>query len=41
VIMFTGAMEGLLRPGLETAFMLYSPRQKVEAEKRETVRTES
>jgi simple sugar transport system permease protein len=41
VIMFTGAMEGLLRPGLETAFMLYSPRQKVEAAKRETVSTES
>jgi ABC-type uncharacterized transport system permease subunit len=41
VIMFTGAMEGLLRPGLETAFMLYFPQQKAEAEKRETVGTES
>jgi simple sugar transport system permease protein len=40
VIMFTGAMEGLLRPGLETAFMLYSPRQKAEAAARETVGTE-
>ena len=41
VIMFTGAMEGLLRPGLESAFMLYSPRQKAEAVVRETVGTES
>jgi general nucleoside transport system permease protein len=41
VIMFTGAMEGLLRPGLETAFMLYFPQQKSEAEARETVGTES
>ena len=41
VIMFTGAMEGLLRPGLETAFMLYSPRQKSEAVARETVETEN
>ena len=41
VIMFTGAMEGLLRPGLETAFMLYFPEQKAEAQKRETVGTES
>jgi len=40
VIMFTGAMEGLLRPGLESAFMLYKPRQKVEAAARETVGTE-
>jgi len=41
VIMFTGAMEGLLRPGLESAFMLYSPRQKADAVARETVGTES
>jgi general nucleoside transport system permease protein len=40
VIMFTGAMEGLLRPGLEQAFMLYTPRQKAEATARETVGTE-
>ena len=40
VIMFTGAMEGLLRPGLESAFMLYLPRQKAEAVARETVGTE-
>lgn len=40
VIMFTGAMEGLLRPGLENAFMLYWPQQKVEAAARETVGTE-
>jgi simple sugar transport system permease protein len=41
VIMFTGAMEGLLRPGLENAFMLYLPRQKADAAARETVGTES
>ncbi|HVW91867.1 MAG TPA: ABC transporter permease [Devosia sp.] len=40
VIMFTGAMEGLLRPGLENAFMLYLPRQKADAVARETVGTE-
>ena len=40
VIMFTGAMEGLLRPGLERAFMIYTPRQKAEATARETVGTE-
>jgi len=40
VIMFTGAMEGLLRPGLESIFMLYTPRQKTEAVARETVGTE-
>jgi simple sugar transport system permease protein len=40
VIMFTGAMEGLLRPGLENAFMIYWPRQKSEAAARETVGTE-
>jgi len=41
VILFTGAMEGLLRPGLENAFMLYRPEQKAEAVARETVGTES
>ena len=40
VIMFTGAMEGLLRPGLENAFILFRPEQKAEAVKRETVGTE-
>ena len=40
VIMFTGAMEGLLRPGLEQVFMLYTPKQKAEATARETVGTE-
>ena len=40
VIMFTGAMEGLLRPGLENAFMVFGPRQKAEAMARETVGTE-
>ncbi|HTJ58316.1 MAG TPA: ABC transporter permease, partial [Devosiaceae bacterium] len=40
VILFTGAMEGLLRPGLQTAFMLYWPGQKAEAVARETVGTE-
>jgi ABC-type uncharacterized transport system permease subunit len=37
VILFTGAMEGLLRPGLESAFMIFSPEQKAEATRRETV----
>lgn len=40
VILFTGAMEGLLRPGLETAFMIFAPQQKAEAVARETVGTE-
>jgi simple sugar transport system permease protein len=40
VILFTGAMEGLLRPGLESAFMLYRPEQKAEAVARETATTE-
>lgn len=41
VILFTGAMEGLLRPPLERTFMLFSPEQKAEAVKRETASTES
>jgi ABC-type uncharacterized transport system permease subunit len=41
VILFTGAMEGLLRPPLERTFMLLSPEQKAEAVKRETATTES
>jgi simple sugar transport system permease protein len=41
VILFTGAMEGLLRPGLETIFMVYRPRQKAEAAARETPAVES
>lgn len=41
VILFTGAMEGLFRPSLERAFMLFSPEQKAEAVARETARTES
>jgi ABC-type uncharacterized transport system permease subunit len=40
VIMFTGAMEGLLRPGLENAFMVFSRQQRAEAAARETVGTE-
>ncbi|MHA6689851.1 ABC transporter permease [Devosia sp. A449] len=31
VILFTGAMEGLFRPGLQRTFMLFSPEQKAEA----------
>jgi ABC-type uncharacterized transport system permease subunit len=41
VILFTGAMEGLLRPSLERSFMLFSPEQKAKAVKRETATTES
>ena len=40
VIMFTGAMEGLLRPGLESVFMVLGPRQRDEAVARETATTE-
>jgi general nucleoside transport system permease protein len=40
VILFTGAMEGLFRPGLQRTFMLFSPEQKAEAVARETARTE-
>src|SRR5665213_2791883 len=40
VILFTGAMEGLLRPGLENAFMVFGPQQKAEAVAREAVGTE-
>ena len=41
VILFTGAMQGLLRPPLEFTFMLFSPEQKAEAVKRESATTES
>jgi ABC-type uncharacterized transport system permease subunit len=41
VILFTGAMEGLFRPGLERAFMLLSPEQKAEAVAVSTVESES
>jgi simple sugar transport system permease protein len=41
VILFTGAMEGLLRPGLESAFMLYRPRQKADAIAANTAQPES
>jgi simple sugar transport system permease protein len=41
VILFTGAMEGLFRPGLQRTFMLFSPEQKAEAVKRSTVESES
>jgi hypothetical protein len=33
-------MEGLLRPGLQSAFMLFKPEQKAEAVARSTVGTE-
>ncbi|MGB3336414.1 MAG: ABC transporter permease [Devosia sp.] len=41
VILFTGAMEGLFRPGLQRTFMLFSPEQKSEAVARETATTEN
>ena len=41
VILFTGAMSGLLRPPREFSFMLFSPEQKAEAVKRESATTES
>ena len=41
VILFTGAMEGLFRPSLESAFMMLGPRQKSEAIARSTAESES
>jgi general nucleoside transport system permease protein len=41
VILFTGAMEGLFRPSLERAFMLFSPEQKAEAIAVSTAKSES
>ena len=41
VILFTGAMEGLFRPSLERAFMLFSPEQKADAVAASTAKTES
>jgi simple sugar transport system permease protein len=40
VILFTGAMEGLFRPGLQRGFMLFSPQQKEEAVAVSSARTE-
>lgn len=40
VILFTGAMEGLLRPPLQGVFMLFGPRQKAEALAAAGTRTE-
>ena len=40
VILFTGAMEGLFRPGLQRGFMLFSPEQKAEAVAVSSARTE-
>src|SRR5690606_37444894 len=37
VILFTGAMEGLFRPGLQRTLMLFSPEQNAEAVARATV----
>ena len=41
VILFTGAMEGLFRPGLQRTLMLFSPQQTETAIDRSTVRSES
>jgi general nucleoside transport system permease protein len=41
VILFTGAMEGMFRPGLQRAFALFSVGQKAEAVDRNTVKSES
>jgi len=41
VILFTGAMEGMFRPGLQRAFALFTPAQKAEAVARNTVGKES
>ena len=37
VILFTGAMEGMFRPGLQRAFALFTPAQRAEAQVRNTV----
>lgn len=41
VILFTGAMEGMFRPGLQRMFALLSVQQKAEATDRNTVKSES
>ena len=41
VILFTGAMEGLFRPGLQRIFATLSPGQKAEAVARNTTQSES
>ncbi|MGV3490609.1 MAG: ABC transporter permease [Devosia sp.] len=41
VILFTGAMEGLFRPGLQRVFAALTPQQKAEAVARNTVGKES
>lgn len=41
VILFTGAMEGMFRPGLQRVFALFTPAQKAEAVVRNTVGKES
>ena len=41
VILFTGAMEGMFRPGLQRVFMLLAPAQKAEAVVRNTATGES
>ena len=41
VILFTGAMEGMFRPGLQRVFALFSPEQKAEAVARNTAKLES
>jgi simple sugar transport system permease protein len=41
VILFTGAMEGLFRPGLQRIFTTLAPAQKAEAIERNIVKSES
>ena len=41
VILFTGAMEGMFRPGLQRVFALFTPAQKADAVARNTVGKES
>jgi simple sugar transport system permease protein len=41
VILFTGAMEGLFRPGLQRIFTALTPAQKAAAVDRNTVKSES
>jgi simple sugar transport system permease protein len=41
VILFTGAMEGMFRPGLQRIFTTLSSRQKAAAMESNTVKSES
>ena len=41
VLLFTGALDGMFRPGLQRIFAVLTPAQKAEAVERNTVKSES